>query len=411
MALAALIAACREADDGEEGLAATLPLAGRTLLEHQARLAVRAGASHIVILVQRLPGPLTAAIDRLRGDGLAIEVARSVTDAADRLHPDERLLIFAEGLLADQRLVDRLADASSPTLMIAADGPDTRMLERIDAAARWAGLALIDGARLRRTAAMLGEWDLIPTLVRQAVSDSARRLDVADGADLGAPPLHAMIGTEAEADELGERLLIESRRREPRSWPARWLFVHLEEPAVALLMARPIEAIWLRGGAVALTTLGAIAFACGWLAFGSAALLASGPLEAVGARLAAVRLQSSRHDGDLIRSRGITGAGALIALGARLSTESTDYGPITLAAAALAFLIALIGERRLLVRVAPGTAAPRWLAGIDAGIWGFLPFAALGWWRTGLVALACYAAASFFRIQSLALAATRHRET
>ena len=39
-----------------------------------------------------------------------------------------------------------------------------------------------------------------------------------------------------------------------------------------------------------------------------------------------------------------------------------------------------------------------------------LPFALFGCWRSGLGALACYAAASFWRIQWLALAATRHRE-
>ncbi len=409
MALAALIAACREADDGGEGLAATLPLAGRTLLEHQARLAARAGATHIVILVERLPGPLTAAIDRLRGDGLAVEVARSVTDAADRLHPDERLLVFAEGLFADQRLVDRLAEASSPTLLVSADGPETRMWERIDAASRWAGLALVDGARLRRTAAMLGEWDLIATLVRQAVSDSARRLDVADGADVGAPPLHALIGSEAEAGELGERLLVESRRQQRRSWPARWLFVHLEEPAVALLMARPIEANWLRAGAVALAGLGATAFAFGWLWAGLVLLLLSGPLDAVGERLGAVRLQSVRYDNRLMRGRTIAAAAALLALGARLTLDRIGDEPILLALVTLAWQIALIGERRLLSRAAPGIAAPAWLAVTDAAIWAYLPFAVLGCWRIGLGALALYAAVSFFRVQHLAVAATSRR--
>ena len=411
MALAALIAAYREADDGGEGLAATLPLAGRTLLEHQARLAARAGATHILILVQRLPGPLTAAIDRLRGDGLAVEVARSVTDAADRLHPDERLLVFAEGLFADQRLVDRLAETSSPTLLVAADGPETKMWERIDGVARWAGLALVDGARLRRTAAMLGEWDLIATLVRQAVSDSARRLDVADGADVGAVPIHALISTAAEAAELGERLLAESGHRGQRSWPARWLFVHAEEPAVALLMARPIEAIWLRIGAVALVGLAALGFASGWLWTGLVLLSLSGPLEAVGERLAAVRLQSARHDRRLVHSRGIAAAAALVALGARLTIDQAGYEPILLALATLAFQLALIGERRLLLRAAPGgRAISPWLCGVDAAIWAYLPFAAFGHWRTGLAALALYATASFFRVQQLALRATHHRD-
>src|ERR1700756_2827225 len=43
VALAALIAAVREAEDGS-GLVGTLPVAGRTLIERQARLAARVGA-------------------------------------------------------------------------------------------------------------------------------------------------------------------------------------------------------------------------------------------------------------------------------------------------------------------------------------------------------------------------------
>jgi hypothetical protein len=42
VALSALIAALHESDGGDESLIALLPVAGRTLLEHQARAAARA---------------------------------------------------------------------------------------------------------------------------------------------------------------------------------------------------------------------------------------------------------------------------------------------------------------------------------------------------------------------------------
>ena len=85
MALAALIFASQTIDDGSDMLRAALPLAGATLLEHQVRRAVRAGAHHIVVLVERLPAPLIAAIDRLRRDGNRVDIARSVADAADQI--------------------------------------------------------------------------------------------------------------------------------------------------------------------------------------------------------------------------------------------------------------------------------------------------------------------------------------
>jgi len=53
MALGALISAYQEDDQGT--LRALFPLAGRTLIEYQVRCAAAAGASPIVVLVERVP--------------------------------------------------------------------------------------------------------------------------------------------------------------------------------------------------------------------------------------------------------------------------------------------------------------------------------------------------------------------
>ena len=121
-------------------------------------------------------------------------------------------------------------------------------------------------------------------------------------------------------------------------------------------MTRSIEAIWLRIGAVALIGLGALGFAFGWLGTALALLLMSGPLEAIGERLGAVRLQSARHERRLVQAREVAAAAALVALGARLTGEGTGYEPILLALATLTFSIALAGERNLLSRATPGKA-------------------------------------------------------
>ncbi|MFD2498716.1 hypothetical protein ACFSTI_07445 [Rhizorhabdus histidinilytica] len=113
MPLAALIAAQDQTDIGD-GLRATLPLAGRTLIEHQAGLAIAAGAAHIVVLVERVPAVLAQAVDRLRRQGARIEIARSVADAIDRFHPSERILLVADGAVAAQGAVDALAGMEAP---------------------------------------------------------------------------------------------------------------------------------------------------------------------------------------------------------------------------------------------------------------------------------------------------------
>ena len=82
MALGALIGAYQEDDSG--GLRALYPLAGRTLLEYQVRCAVAAGAAPVVVMVERLPVALNAAIERLRDEGLPVVPVSDGNEAASR---------------------------------------------------------------------------------------------------------------------------------------------------------------------------------------------------------------------------------------------------------------------------------------------------------------------------------------
>ena len=82
MALGALIGAYHEDDSG--GLTALLPLAGRTLVEYQVRCAAAAGASPIVVLVERIPAALNQAFGRLAGEGLNVVPVSDGAEAAFR---------------------------------------------------------------------------------------------------------------------------------------------------------------------------------------------------------------------------------------------------------------------------------------------------------------------------------------
>lgn len=170
----------------EDGCAAALlPIAGHTLVEYQVRTAHAAGAGHIVVLVDQIPAVLVAAFDRLRGDGIDIEIARDTRDAADRIHPEEQLLVFAEGIVADRAMLDTLIAAGKRVLVTIPDSAASALFERIDATDRWAGLALLDGQLLRETVAMLGDWTLGPTLLRAALQGGATRMAAPGKAVLG----------------------------------------------------------------------------------------------------------------------------------------------------------------------------------------------------------------------------------
>lgn len=391
MALAALISAYHEDSEPGDGLRATLPLAGRTLIERQARLAASAGAAPIVILVERMPSELLNAVDRLRSEGIAVKIARSVAEAADSIHPEDRLLLLADGVVADESHVARVAGAEGPILLTVPDQASDDRFERIDAQSRWAGLAALDGTLLKSTAAMLGDWDLQSTLLRRTIQAGARQFAVRGEA---ADDRLTIAETGEDLAEV-EASILEGAADLRRDWVSRWLLAPVERLATRLLMPTVISPAWLRITAAVLTVLGAFLFARQWIWPGLVILLLGTPLDGTAERLATLRMQPAGPRGWAAVLLPALGGIALLALGYALA-ETRGWGCVALAGAALAFMVALQveleGERGI----------DRTLLAERKGLtWLLLPFALGGAWVTGLVALAAYAAGSFFWVQRL----------
>jgi len=387
--LAALIAAYHEAEEPGGGLRATLPLAGRTLVERQARLAASAGAVPIVILVERIPPPLLGAIDRMRSEGLKIAVARSAQEAAEAVHPDDSLLVMADGLVADEVHIERLIEVGRSTLLTVPDLRVDDRFERIDAHSRWAGLALLDGALLKQTAAALQDWDLQSTLLRRAVQNGARQLA------LRGEPADDRVTVAERAEDLAdiEARILDAASASREDWVSRYLLAPLERLATDLLLPGPVTGGWLCAVGAGLTLLAVAAFAAGWLWLGLIFLLLATPLDGIGERLAALRMQSRAGPSWWTYLLPAFAGAALLALGIAL-VPHRGWGCVALAVAAIAFLAALrfeIGERDIAGKI--------FLAERKGMTWLMLPFAIAGLWATGLGALALYAAGSFFRVQ------------
>jgi hypothetical protein len=394
VALAALIAAVREAEDGS-GLVGTLPVAGRTLIERQARLASRAGARHVVLLIERLPAGLTGAIDRLRRDGIAIEVARSAGDAADRFHPDERVLVFADGALAGGDAIGRLVAGPAPAMLTIGESGPAGPFERIDAGARWAGLVLVSGDMLRKTVAMLGDWDLHSTLLRRAVGISARRIDIADGSGLGDPFPAMMVRSRGGAQAATEASFAVDRETE--GWPGRVIYGPLARLFAGAVLDRPLESRWLRwaGGATALLAVPALGR--GWLAAGLSLLVVAALIDATGRLLAALRLSPASPEDRVALARA-----GLMAIGLLCFAWHRSMGnpaPMVLGVAIIAVMAAMARERLVLRLLGDGARAPAWGADVDALTLLFVPFALAQQTLVGLAALGLYAAGSFAVVQ------------
>ena len=386
--LAALIAAYHEAADEGAGLRATLPIAGRTLLERQARLARAAGATQIVVVAEDRPPELAAALDRLRADGLDVLLATGAAEAAKAVPAGERLLLIADGVLVDKADLERLLEAGDPALLTVPDSfPDERF-ERIDAQSRWAGAALVSGELLKHTVAMLQDWDLQSTLLRRAVQTGALQLPMSDPT---APHLLAALRA-SDLTDLQSRM-VERSGEFQRDWVSRYLLAPLEVAGMRRVMATPVtpDQLWL--GNLALTGLSALAFSRGWLLAGLLLFLIGTPLAGLAERLGRLRADGVRREGWLSVLMPPVAGAALLALAYAL-WPAHGWGTLVLAASTIAFLVALDGEKR---RGRPSVDV--FLAEPKGMGWLMLPFAATGQWVAGLGALALYAAGSFFWVQ------------
>ena len=391
MALGALISAYQEDEQG--GLRALFPLAGRTLVEYQARCVAAVGAAPIVVMVERIPAALNEAFERLRAEGITIVPVSDGSEAASRFEAGALILQLADGLAPDIPLLTRLADMAEPAVAVVPDDDAHEPFERIDATSRWAGVALIEGHILGSTAAMLGDWDLQSTLLRRTVQAGARR--VAAG-DAGAGALLAR-----QPEDLGgfERRLLVATRGDRRDWSSRYVLPIVEEFATERLMESRVRPEWLVGTGLVLTFAAAFCFSRGWLWPALGLLLVSTPLDLVGARLAALRLQplSPRN---LTRRLLWPAAGlALLALGWWLANHGAGWGAIFAALTTVAF-----AEAARIEKAGADVPPQVWLFSRRNAIFLAVPFGLAGWWVPYLAVLASYAAISLFVVQHF-----RHR--
>ncbi len=394
MALGALIGAYQEDERG--GLRALFPLAGRTLMEYQARCAAAVGAAPIVVMVERIPVALNEALERLRAEGIAVVPVSDGSEAASRFEAGALILQIADGLAPDVPLLAKLVEFAEPAIAVVPDTEAYQDHERIDDTSRWAGAALVEAHTLGSTAAMLGDWDLQSTLLRRTVQSGARMV-AADDAGNGALLVHR---PEDLADF--ERRLLVATRGERQDWSSRYILPIVEEFATERLMESRIRPDWLVGTGLLLTLAAAFSFSRGWLWPALGLLILSTPLDLIGARLASLRLQplSAQHVGRrlLWPAAGL----ALLALGWWSSNHGGGWGALLAAWTTAAFAEAAR------IETAGSDLPPQpWSFSRRNAIFLAIPFAIGGWWVPYLVVLALYAALSFFVIQHLRHAIAR----
>lgn len=387
MALGALIAAQNEDDQG--GLHALAPLAGRTLVEYQARCAAAVGAAPIVVMVERVPPTLQAAFERLRSEGISVVPVTDAMEAAARFDPEIAVLQMADGVAPAAPMLAELADEPAAAILTVPDDELHQSFERIDNDRRWAGLAIISSRLLSDTARMLGDWDLHSTLLRRAVQEGVRLIPAPQG-------MRPFLAASETSGAAFDRHLVESSRQRRRDWPSRFILPKVEDFLTRHLMGAPVRPDALLSAALLMVLSAALLFTRGEPLWALGLLLLASPLDGLAERLATVRLRPfSRHS---LLFRLLTPAHCIALLGlAWFETwHGGGWGALVAAAAAIAF-----GEAARIERHSRELGPDIWLISPRSAVFLAVPFAVFGGWSLFTVAVAIYAAASFFIIQQL----------
>jgi hypothetical protein len=300
---------------------------GADMIEFQLRRARVAGAGHAVIYVERVTSTLLATVDRLRGEGLSVDIARTVSDAAELVHPDEAVLMIAADVIVSSDRLAAMTASNEPILLCVRDEPANDRFELIDPTARWTGFARIDGGLLRRTAAMVGDWDLGSTLMRRAVQEGAGRMTLTPeeaGADL------IILDNIVSAQVAGRRLVAASPV-DSGGWGTRWVIA-----PVARLMARVAADLGVQAQLVTLAGFGLCGMAvvsalAGWIVASLFILLLGLACDVAGnigtrAGAGTVRWEKLRFP-----VRAVSATLVVLAMGTTLSLRSAQWGCVVLA--------------------------------------------------------------------------------
>lgn len=395
MALLALLFAHHLAPGSIEPLAA-IDVAGLSVLERQVVLARRLGAQHILVVAERMPPALAAALVHI---GDSVEIIRDPAAIGGKIDDGDLILTLQEGLVADEIPATALiGEEPSPLLAVTTGDPAYSAAERLDSESFWAGFAVHDAMLVRQVSAGIGEWDLQSTLLRTAAGAGVPRVVLHPARDAW------RFVAEADTASVVSAQLMASTRPRRFGWPSRYMFALIEPRAVKALLPTRLTGRMLTGAGVLAGLVGAVLLALGW-PWPALILAIVGPqISDVGGQLARLRLEAPEEWADPLFDYAIEPTWYL-ALAAWLADQGYGFGAWALAATAVAFRVAMIRQSRhyrRLTAVDLEVEEPRWAAlaaGRDTAPWLLILFGMGSLWLAGLGAIAAYAGASFFILQ------------
>lgn len=378
---------------------------GISLVERQMRMALKAGCESVLLLGPALPAEMA---ERIAAEGRCHRLSTAAELAAKLATEDRTILLFAPGLVADERIVAAMVQSPLPLFLAAFADPAPAAAERLDSGSHWAGLARMPARLVAETASGIGDWELSGTLLRAAIEQGAPRFAVqsiplyAPLRRREVPLLWAIPRTQAEHEAAGEELLAGAQKG-CLDWPARFIHPPIENWMVRRLLPTPISPNMITLGTAVLGFIALWMFAVGYLWPALILVLIVGPLDGIDGKLARTRHQFSRW-GDLEHVVDkVLEYGWVLAL-AYYFAQSHGVAAWLTAGGIISFALAEAASGEFFRRFSgrqlddwgPFERGFRVIGGRrNTFFWTLIPFAAFGAWWAGFLMILFYAAITF----------------
>jgi 1L-myo-inositol 1-phosphate cytidylyltransferase / CDP-L-myo-inositol myo-inositolphosphotransferase len=396
MALLGLLTATSPRDDALDVARAWLKAGGQSLMARNIRLLRRVGTERILVYAGSLAGPGgDSRLVELRRDHPDVEVVLSGPDLAARVEADDTVLLMEEGVVIDERILAAVVPGAAPHAIAVwpADGVHGTRAVRLDPIFSFASVIRTKGETVRSIARGLGDWDLTQTLVRTALgSGQAQLVDMS--AQPGPELVWQPIAAGADEESATETLLDGGGRLAQRPhWPEQLLYARPQSWFAEALAPTAVTPLHLAIG-LGVAGLTAIIFAAlGWR-WPSLLIMLLLPLLMGGARLLGVVRAALPPRWDALANQAVLSGLCLWLL-------AFGYGLGTVSLVCAFWLISLLLSEAALPAVAANT-AKGWSDRLDplTASWStlpitLLPFALLGWWQTGVIAMTAHGVISW----------------
>lgn len=212
--IVALIASREATPDPVEGMVSDLSLANTPLIEHQLRLALGLGSRRIICLADRSRPSLVRLQHLAEAAGASFVLAERNRALAGLVSSADRLLVFAEGIVAEPDAAAMLRSGKPAIVSAATEAAIPLGYERIDRDRAWAGAMILRGSVVEQINELPDDIDCISSLLRLGLQSGTPVLPI-DPAVLATQGWCMVKDTAAARD--WTRIRIE-RSIQPESW-------------------------------------------------------------------------------------------------------------------------------------------------------------------------------------------------